>query len=132
MRNPEGYLWEYPGLPSISVSYLHTNDFFFSGHVGFPTIFALEHNTLGNTFLKYLCIFTAFFEFTTMIITRGRHYIIDFSGIIIAHYLYNICSYISENYIDDSWMSLKQHIVSSKPSEYKEVPTTDIEKSLDK
>ena len=42
MRYPDGFLWSYPGLPSLAVSYFKTNDFFFSGHVGMPIIVACE------------------------------------------------------------------------------------------
>lgn len=34
MRYPEGYLWDYPGFPSLVVPYGKTNDFFYSGHIG--------------------------------------------------------------------------------------------------
>jgi hypothetical protein len=38
MRYPEGYLWDYPGFPSIFIPYGKTNDFFYSGHVGLCVI----------------------------------------------------------------------------------------------
>jgi len=34
MKFPEGYIWEYPGFPSLTVPYGRTNDFFYSGHIG--------------------------------------------------------------------------------------------------
>jgi len=34
MEKPSGYIWHYPGFPSLVVPYAATNDFFFSGHVG--------------------------------------------------------------------------------------------------
>jgi hypothetical protein len=88
MSFPDGYLWEYPGFPSITVSYLKTNDFFFSGHVGLPIIGALEFYGEEKMPLACFCMFTCLLEFFTMIITRG-HYLIDLiCGVIIAHYVY--------------------------------------------
>lgn len=86
MRFPEGYLWEYPGFPSIVVSYLKTNDFFFSGHVGFPIIFAYEWHKLNKKIFMYGAFFVCALEFITMIFLRG-HYSIDLaSGLIYSHY----------------------------------------------
>ena len=42
MKFPEDWFWDDPGVPSIVVGYLRTNDFFFSGHVGMPIINAFE------------------------------------------------------------------------------------------
>lgn len=35
MRFPEGGIWDYPGIPSLTVPYGLTRDFYFSGHCGF-------------------------------------------------------------------------------------------------
>ena len=87
MRYPEKYGWEYPGWYSISVSYFKTNDFFYSGHVGFSLIGILE-------FFRKKCYYFAFlFAFPIMIIeifviigVRG-HYSIDIlAGILMALY----------------------------------------------
>ena len=85
---PDGYLWEYPGFPSIAVSYLKTNDFFYSGHVGLPVIISCEFFKNSYYYLGFFALLTSGIEFITMIITRG-HYIIDLiSGIIFAHYTF--------------------------------------------
>ena len=42
MGRPSGFLWSDPGIPSITVPYHDTNDFFFSGHVGASVIYLLE------------------------------------------------------------------------------------------
>lgn len=34
MNRVEGFLYSYPGFPSITVPYHDTNDFFYSGHIG--------------------------------------------------------------------------------------------------
>lgn len=43
IKFPEGYAWDYPGIPALTVSYEVTPDFFFSGHVGLTVIMALDH-----------------------------------------------------------------------------------------
>lgn len=42
MRYPEGYLWEFPGIYSLTVPYGKSNDFFYSGHVSTALIVMLE------------------------------------------------------------------------------------------
>ena len=42
MKKPDDYIWHYPSTFSIFVPYFQTNDFFFSGHVGFCTLAFLE------------------------------------------------------------------------------------------
>ena len=99
MTFPEGYNFQYPGFPSIAVCYLATNDFFYSGHIGFPIIFALEYNRKGEKYLTIPCLIISFLEGTMMVITRG-HYSIDLIfGIIFAHYFYKIALLI------DPWMN---------------------------
>jgi len=115
MRYPENYLWEYPGFPSISVSYLKTNDFFYSGHIGFPTIFGFEHSKLQNKALMIFCIFTALLETFTMIISRG-HYSIDLiTGFVMGHYLTIIGSELSDKYIDNLFLKI-QNLISNNHS----------------
>jgi hypothetical protein len=97
---PEGYLWEYPGVPSITVSYLKTNDFFFSGHVGLPVIIGCEFFKNDYFNLGVFAFLTCFVEFVTMIVTRG-HYIIDLiTGVLFAHYIYMIVDRYTKD-VDD-------------------------------
>ena len=95
MRFPEGYLWEYPGVPSLIVPYLKTSDFFFSGHVGFTTITILENYTYNHTSFLLLSIFTLITESFVMIVTRG-HYCIDIiAGVVFAHYIWLLSGYVA-------------------------------------
>lgn len=95
MRFPEGYLWEYPGFPSLVVSYLKTNDFFFSGHVGLPIIIMCELYKMKKFRMLYFSLFTLILEFFTMIALRG-HYSIDLvTGVFMGHY----CYILTEKYI---------------------------------
>ena len=120
MKYPEGYLWEYPGFPSVTVSYLKTNDFFFSGHVGFPIIIALESHKLNKKYLMVFCLFTSFFEAFTMIVTRG-HYIIDIiTGMAMAHYFYIVVEKYF-NFMDYYFPMEKTSREINEYSEYKPV-----------
>jgi hypothetical protein len=87
---PDGYNFYYPGFPSIAVCYLATNDFFYSGHIGFPIIFALEYWRKGEKYLVIPCVTISILEGAMMLITRG-HYSIDLIfGVIFAHYFHKI------------------------------------------
>ncbi|CAI2372230.1 unnamed protein product [Moneuplotes crassus] len=99
MRFPEGYLWRYPGFPSLVVPYGQTNDFFYSGHVGGALIMTLEYRTLATELSNHKMMMRAMqiFGFLTiisqiflMIFLRG-HYSIDMiTGLIVGHYFYII------------------------------------------
>jgi len=131
MKYPPGYLWDYPGFPSLSVSYLRTNDFFFSGHVGLPTIFGLEHKRLGYRLMMWFCVFTVFLEAFTMVATHG-HYIIDLmTGVVMAHYLTIIASELCTNYIDNSIIGFSGSDTTKEENpNYKAIPQDDIEKNV--
>jgi hypothetical protein len=102
---PEGYLWNYPGFPSIMISYLKTNDFFFCAPVGFLTIACLEFCSLKRFYLFGLCLAILITQIMARIALRGN-YIIDLvSAVILAHYIYMLCDE-NVHYIDN-WISLK-------------------------
>jgi len=99
MRYPDGYLWEYPGFPSLVVPYGKTNDFFYSGHAGGALVMTLEFRTLATSlvrhriFMRTLQIFgilTIILQLFLMIFLRG-HYTIDLvTGLMAGHYFYII------------------------------------------
>jgi len=107
MEFPEEYIFRYPGLLSLSVPYLKTNDFFFSGHVSLPVIVAVEFYKQKYFKLSYFCFFVSLYEGFMMIIVRG-HYSIDiYAGFIIALYFSKVGDFIAP-YVDriingDSW-----------------------------
>ena len=80
MGRPEGYLWSYPGIGSLTIAYHDTSDFYYSGHVGSCTMFMMENYALGEKKLFYITMFILINEALFLIFTRS-HYIIDlFSG----------------------------------------------------
>ena len=102
MKFPEGMVWDYPGIPSITISYGYTSDFFFSGHVGIMTFITLEHHKHKNSQMMGLAAFGILFEFFTMVVLRG-HYSIDlFSGIIFGHYFWMMSKKLCKA-VDKKW-----------------------------
>lgn len=96
MRFPDGYLWDYPGFFSLAVSYFHTADFFFSGHVGFAFICMCENLWLKKPGLAALSLFTAVTEAFVMAVCRG-HYSIDLiAGVIFGHYCWIVSGVVSK------------------------------------
>ena len=88
MKYPTGMAWDYPGIPSLVISYAYTTDFFFSGHAGIMVFTTLENYKNNNIVMMWLSIFSVFVEFFVMIVLRG-HYSIDLiSGIVFGHYFW--------------------------------------------
>ena len=99
MQFPEDYIWDYPGFPSLTVTYKHTSDFFFSGHVGVMTFCVLENYSVKNYVLMGVSIFGVFFEGFVLLVTRA-HYSIDLiSGAIFAHYIWILSGWLCP-YVD--------------------------------
>ena len=89
---PKEYIFEYPGMRSIFVSYLKTNDFFFSGHTGFPIIIFLDFIRKKYYLIAYLSLFTLIMQFFTMLVLHG-HYSIDLLvGTLVGIYVYFKCN----------------------------------------
>jgi hypothetical protein len=88
MRYPEGYLWEFPGVYSLTVPYGKTNDFFYSGHVSTAVIALLEFRTNGHYLMAVFSGITLIMQVTLMVFLRG-HYMIDLiTGLIFGHYFF--------------------------------------------
>jgi hypothetical protein len=60
MNYAPGFIWKYPGFPSLVVPYQPTNDYFFSGHMGGALIATLEWKKNGYKSMMYLGIATMF------------------------------------------------------------------------
>lgn len=88
MRYPDGYLWDFPGVYSMTVPYGTTNDFFYSGHIGCCVLCALEFKASKWGKWSYFSLITMIFQTSLMIALRG-HYVIDLvTGIVFAHYFW--------------------------------------------
>jgi len=82
MRFPPGYYWDDPGFPSLVVPYGNTTDFFYSGHVGFLNISALEWYKHKMYKMSYLTIFIIVYMIFVLLIFRG-HYSIGTNNLIL-------------------------------------------------
>lgn len=93
MKFDEEYFWEAPFLKSLLVGYIHSNDYFFSGHVGFPVIAASEFIEIGQPYFSIPCFIMMIIEFFIVTLARS-HYSIDvFAGVIVARYVFVIVNY---------------------------------------
>lgn len=87
---PKGGIWDYPGIPSLTVPYGLTSDFYFSGHCGFITLVLLEHLKLGNKKTAVMLMFLIPYLALVLISTR-IHYTIDIPiGVLFAWYVHSI------------------------------------------
>jgi hypothetical protein len=88
---PDGMIWHYPGFPSLLVTYIVSNDLFFSGHTALAVLGAC---VLAKSLPKKIGIpiglLIVFFEIATVILLRA-HYTMDiFTGAITALYLWTV------------------------------------------
>jgi len=95
MTYPPDYIWGYPGFPSIAVDYQKDNDFFYSGHLGFVVIMALEYRRQKQLFWLCFTMIAGGVNFLILLSTRC-HYCIDlFIGMVMGHYCYIVGEWIS-------------------------------------
>jgi hypothetical protein len=85
---PAGYLWEFPGIYSISVPYGMQNNFFFCGHVGLAMICGCEFFSGSNYKMAVFCFLTMICQSALLLFLRG-HYSIDILiAIFFGHYFW--------------------------------------------
>ena len=88
MGRPQGFMWFYPGIHSLTIPYFDTSDFYFSGHVGSSTAVMLEYYRSGWTGMTFAILFVMINEWIMLMFLR-THYIIDLvTGLMIAQYLH--------------------------------------------
>lgn len=88
MTRLPGFLFRYPGFPSLSVPYHDSNDFYYSGHVGTCFILVLESRAKGWNRMSWMCLFIMCNQWIMMMLIR-THYVIDMvTGVIVAHYMH--------------------------------------------
>jgi hypothetical protein len=115
----EPYTFFYPGFPSLVVSYLKTNDFFYSGHVGMPLISGFEFRRHGITWMFYFCIFASVYQAIVLVSTRGHYGIDIIFGWIFSLYFIKLTGIYIEK-IDKSVISIDENYVMEKKIEKNE------------
>jgi len=86
MGRPAGFLWHDPGIPSITVPYHDSADFYYSGHVGAACLWLCEFWVQDWYIMVVVCVITATIEWLFLILIQ-THYIIDLiAGMFVAHW----------------------------------------------
>jgi membrane-associated phospholipid phosphatase len=108
LPKPEGMIWEFPGVPSLLVTYDVGNDFFFSGHTALAVYGLIELTRFGGRRLCLPALVVAVFLIAVVIVLRA-HYTMDvFAGVVSA-----ICAAGASGWI----MSFRAGACLSSPSE---------------
>ena len=95
MARPEGFLWADPGIPSLTVPYHDTNDFFFSGHVGTAALWFQEFWLNDYKCIAIAVSIVCLIEWIFLTVSR-THYFIDLAfGLMFAHMSYLTGEWIS-------------------------------------
>jgi len=95
MTRLPGFLFRYPGFPSLTVPYHDSNDFFYSGHVGTCFILVLETRAKRWYRFSYMCFFIMCNQWIMMMLIR-THYVIDMvTGMIVGHYFHMLAERMS-------------------------------------
>ena len=107
MPRLDGFLFRYPGFPSLCVPYHDSNDFYYSGHIGTCFIVVLEARAKKWYRLSWFCFFVMINQWFMMMLVRA-HYIIDLTtGLMVAHYMHKLAERLS--YIIDI-KCFRQHL----------------------
>lgn len=104
---PNGFIWEYPGIYSLLITYVRSSDFFYSGHVGMMLFTCIYFHNGNYNYLKYYSLFCLAFEACVMVFVRC-HYSIDIIGaVLFCHYFWILSKYFAQyaDYIGFNQMS---------------------------
>lgn len=125
MRYPEGMLWEYPGFPSLIISYQKSVYFFYSGYVGLNLICCIELYKLNMKIFSCLAFLELTYLTTLLLILKANYFVDIVASLYAAHYFYCISDFycyklnkfINLNFIEDEVRILKNsHIQIEKES----------------
>lgn len=94
VKIPDDSLWEYPGFPSLIVSYQKSADYFYSGYVGLNLICCVELYKLNFKYASILAFIELAFQIFILIVLRGNYLVDIIASLYAAHYF----CYISEFY----------------------------------
>ena len=88
MSYPQGYIWEFPGMYSLTIRYGSQNDFYFCPYMALAMVH--YHEFLTNNYFKHavFSIFAMFSLFLMLIFTRGHYFIDVFCALFFGHYFW--------------------------------------------
>lgn len=100
MAYPSSYIWEFPGMYSLTIRYGNQNDFYFCAYMALAMIHFCEFH--ANQYYKLASASVVFIlcMFLLLIFTRAHYFIDVFCAIIFGHYFFNIAERLS--YLIDS------------------------------
>ena len=87
---PQGYLWSYPGFPSITISYMNTNSFFFNGPLCLLTVLAKELYYSKEELIMLLTVFDMLLLGSLLIFLRANYIIDIIFAIIFGDFVYEL------------------------------------------
>jgi hypothetical protein len=87
---PHGYLWSYPGFPSITISYMNTNSFFFNGPLCLLTVLAKELYYSKEELIMLLTVFDMLLLGSLLIFLRANYIIDIIFAIIFGDFVYEL------------------------------------------
>ena len=87
LETPLGYLMTYPGIPSITISYLNTNAFFFNGTIGLLTILIKEFYYSKKEMLMLFTIFDILLYSSSLIFLRANYCIDILFGVLFGDFI---------------------------------------------
>ena len=95
MNRLDGRIWFDPGVPSLTVPYHDTNDFFFSGHLGAITIWALEFYSQGSKCMGIYNVVLLIIMWIFLTFMRVHYFIDLITGVMVAHLCFIMGDWIS-------------------------------------
>ena len=121
---PVGMIWNYPGFPSLIVTYYTSLDFFFSGHTGSATLSVLEigRRHYKNKILLIVAILLLFME-VFCILSMRFHYTADvITGIFAAATAFQLAVYLSPATDKLLQKFINKIVRDSSPRPYENIP----------
>lgn len=97
MKTSEDIILEYPGFPSLTVSYLYSRNSFFSGIIGIYTICVLEFLKTDNKIMGLVSLIGMIMYFFQSISFHSEYYVSLFCGFISAHYFFIVTDVMIDN-----------------------------------
>jgi hypothetical protein len=88
IKEDEDIIWEYPGFPSLTISYKNNKEYFFSGSIGLYLICILELIENKYNKLKWITVGGIIIHFCLLICLRTQYYFSIFCGLVSAHYIH--------------------------------------------
>ena len=95
MSYPEGYIWGFPGVYSLTANYGSSNSFYFSTYVAVTIINFLEFWDHRHSKLAVISLVLSVLVSIMLLCTRAHFSIDIFGGLIFGHYFWMFAEWLS-------------------------------------